>query len=91
MGIEIIPNVFLDYLIYWALGTGVVGSVIFTAAEFAKHKPVKKATHADYYVEPQNVDMRVTTDQFLRTRETKIRIRSSNSGGNRGRGGGRRR
>ena len=75
-------------LILWIVFPGVLLAVILLIAEFAKHKPVKRATHADYYVEADNVNMSKTEDVFLRTRETRVKVSSSSSGGG-GSGGGR--
>jgi hypothetical protein len=81
------PPVDVSQIIIWAVIAGAAFMIILLIAELAKHKPVKKAVHADYYVDDKNVNMKVTTDSFLRTRETRTKISSSSSGGG-GKGGG---
>ena len=70
---------------------GIVGGIIFaiilTSIELGKHKPVRKATNADFYVQDENVKMDAVRDVYLRSHETRTRIQSNNSGGG-GRSGG---
>jgi len=66
---------------------GLVVSLIAVFAELAKHKPVKTATNADYYVREENVRMNIVQDQYSRSNEVRVKVRDSSSGG--GGGGGR--
>ena len=66
---------------------GLVISLIAVGIEYGKHKPVKKAVNADYYVKDENVQMNVVKDSFLRSHETRTRINTSSGGGS-GRSGG---
>jgi len=69
---------------------GIVGGIIFaiilTSVQLGKHKPVRKATNADYYVKDENVKMEVVRDVYMRSHETRTRIQTNTSGG--GRSGG---
>lgn len=75
-----------------AIISAIVGLVISLAAvfiELGRHKPVKSATNADFYVKDENVRMNVSQDNFLRSHETRVRVNnSSGSGGGGGRSGG---
>ena len=65
---------------------GLIISLITVSMELGKHKPVKMATNADYYVKGENVKMNVVHDKYLRSHETRVRINNSSSGS--GRSGG---
>lgn len=67
--------------------SGLVIALIAVFIELGRHKPVKMATNADYYVNDENVNMKIMHDNFLRSHETRVRVRDSSSGG--GHGGGR--
>jgi len=66
---------------------GLIAALIAVGVEWGKHKPVKKAVNADYYVKEENVKMNVAHDKFLRSHETKVRINTSSGSGG-GRSGG---
>jgi len=74
-------------LIMWILIPGIIMTVILLAIELGKHKPVKKAVNADYYVEDNNVNMSLIQDSYLRSHEVRTRVNNSSGGGG-GRGGG---
>jgi uncharacterized protein len=76
-------------LLLWFFIGGVIIAFIFTLIEWGKHKPVKKAWNADFYVKTENVKMSVVEDRYLRSHETRVKVSSSSSGGGGGsRGGG---
>ena len=72
--------------ILWFLIGGVIFATVFTLIEYGKHKPVKKAWDADFYVNDENVKMSVIEDRYLRSHETRRRVNNSNSGGSGGGG-----
>jgi len=77
-----------SFLLCFLIG-GVVFAVIFTLVEVGKHKPVKKAWNADYYVKDDSVKMSIVEDRYLRSHETRVKVSSSSSsggGGSRGSG-----
>ena len=67
---------------------GLLAAVIAVSIETGKHRPVRKAVNADFYVREENVKMSIIHDSFLRSHEVKTRVRSSSSGGGGGRSGG---
>jgi len=67
---------------------GLTAAFIAMGIEWKKHRPVKKAVTADYYVKDENVKMSLVQDSFLRTRETRVRIHTDSGGGGGGRSGG---
>ena len=71
----------------WVLIGGIVVALILTSTEMAKHRPVKKALTADFYVEENNVRMSVVEDRYLRSHETRTKVNNTSSGGG-SRGGG---
>ena len=84
---------FIDFMpvrtvVIVSIAIGLVISLIAMFVELGKHKPVKKAVTADYYVKEENVKMTVATDTFLRSHETRVRVSSDSSGGGGGRSGG---
>ena len=58
---------------------GIVITVIVMSNEIKKHRPIKAAKCADYYVVDNEVRMTATEDVFLRTHTTRVKIRSSSS------------
>jgi hypothetical protein len=86
------PPVSLPVMIAISAAIGlIIGLISMSAGVSAakkKHKPVRMATHADYYVDDKSVSMKVKTDTFLRKHEQRIKIISSNNTGGGGRSGG---
>jgi len=68
--------------VLWGVIGGIIIASIFTAFEVKKHKPVKKATHADYYIKDGDAKMTVTEDRYLRSTEVRTKVSSSGSGNN---------
>ncbi|MCL2815509.1 MAG: hypothetical protein FWD23_12985 [Oscillospiraceae bacterium] len=56
---------------------GLIISGISTAVTVGKHKPVAKATHADYYVKDENVKMSLVQDVYLKSTEVKTKVTST--------------
>jgi len=73
-------------LMWWFFIGGVIFASVFTLIEYGKHKPVKKAWNADFYINDENVKMSVIEDRYLRSHETRRRVNNSNSGGSGGGG-----
>ena len=76
----------LNIIIFGAV-VGLIISLIVTFSELGKHKPIKKAINADYYVEDENVKMNLIHDSYVRSHETRTKIQSSSSSGGGGGGG----
>jgi len=74
--------------VIWVVVAGLLGAIISTLLEWRKHKPVKKATNADYYVKEENVNMSLIQDVYLRSHETRTKTSSQSSGGKGGRSSG---
>ncbi|MCL2095919.1 MAG: TPM domain-containing protein [Oscillospiraceae bacterium] len=74
--------------VLWAFIVGIPAAVIAVMLELAKHKPVKKAVHADYYVKDGDAKMSLVQDSFLRSKETRVKISSPSGSGGGGRGSG---
>ena len=74
--------------VLWALIAGTAVTLAALISEFGKHKPVKKAVHADFYVNDENVQMNVAEDRYIRSHEVRTKVSSSSSGGGSGRSGG---
>jgi uncharacterized integral membrane protein len=68
--------------VLWGIIGGIVIASIFTALEVKRHKPVEKATHADYYIKYGDAKMTVTEDRYLRSTEVKTKVSSSSTGNN---------
>ena len=71
-------NLFLLMAMFFFFGGGVV-TVIVMVLQVKKHRPVKMAENADQYVVPAETKMTNTTDLFLRTRTTRVKVSSSSS------------
>ena len=74
----------VNQCLFWGLICGIVVALIFTMIELGKHKPVKKALNADFYVQDENVKITVVEDRYLRSHETRTKVSSSSSGGSGG-------
>ncbi|MDR0325813.1 MAG: hypothetical protein LBI19_06955 [Oscillospiraceae bacterium] len=72
MGIEDILTVVLFFFIG---GGGITASAMFM--EIKKHRPVKAASDADWYIKADETMMTTAEDAFLRTHTTKIKVASS--------------
>ena len=76
-------SVSVGQCILWGVIVGIIVAIVMTSLEMGKHKPVKKATHADYYVNDENVKMSVVEDRYLRSHEVKTKVSTSSSSGDR--------
>ena len=85
---EIKKSIPIANIVLISVIVGLIVSVVAVLIELGKHKPVKSATNADFYVKDENVRMNVAHDSFSRSHETRVRVNnSSNNSG--GKGGGR--
>ena len=62
---------------------GIIGGIIVagiaTGVTVGKHKPVAKATQADYYVKDENVKMSLLQDVYLRSTEVKTKVQNTST------------
>ena len=58
---------------------GIVITVIVMSYEIKKHRPIRAAKCADYYVVDDEARMTATEDVFLRTHTTRVKVSSSSS------------
>lgn len=65
--------------IIWGIGAGIIGAIVFTIIEVQKHKPVSKASNADYYIKDGDAKMSVSEDKYLRSTEVKTKVANSDS------------
>ena len=77
-------------LLFFIIGGGII-TAIAMAMEIKKHRPVKKAADADWYIVPGEEHMTRTEDTFLRTHTTQTKVASSPSNNKNQRSGGGRR
>jgi hypothetical protein len=61
-------------------GGGGVITALIVIREVRKHRPVKAAKCADYYVVADETRMSVVEDSFLRTHTTRVKVASSSAG-----------
>ena len=66
-------------IILWGIIGGLVLGTIVTLFEVKKHRPVAKATHADYYIKDGDAKMTVEKDVYIRSTETRTKINTSNN------------
>ena len=67
-------------LMFFFFGGGGI-TVVVLIKEYKKHRPVKTAADADWYIVPGEARMTTTEDTFLRTHTTRIKVSSSSSSG----------
>jgi hypothetical protein len=65
-------------LAFFFIGGGIITAIVM-ALEIKKHRPVKAASCADYYIEASGTEMSHTEDTFLRTHTTRVKVASSNT------------
>jgi hypothetical protein len=61
-------------------GGGGIITALIVIREVRKHRPVKSAKCADYYVVADETKMSVIEDSFLRTHTTRVKVASSSAG-----------
>jgi len=65
--------------VFLGIMIGLVIGGLVTFGEWKKHRPIAKSTNADYYVKEGDAKMRVSEDSFIRTREEKTKVATSNN------------
>jgi hypothetical protein len=65
-------------LAFFLIG-GIVITAIVMSREIRKHRPVKAAKCADYYIVDNEARMTATEDAFLRTHSTRVKVSSSST------------
>ena len=64
-------------IMFFVIGGGIItGIAIFV--EIGKHRPVRSATNADFYIDAGETQMTDKNDTFLRSKSTRVKVASSN-------------
>jgi len=66
----------LTLVLFFIIGGGLITLGVMLA-EVAKHRPVKSASDADFYIVEGETKMTATDDTFLRTHTTQTKVASS--------------
>ena len=69
----------VGFLLAFFLVGGLVITPIVLVIEIKKHRQVKAAACADYYIVDNETRMTVSEDSFLRTHSTRVKVGSSGS------------
>jgi hypothetical protein len=67
----------IGLLIAFFLIGGIAITAIVLFREIKKHRPVKEAKCADYYIVDDEARMTVKEDSFLRTHTSRVKVSSS--------------